>query len=118
MGTAPPKAFRGREWDEVIDYVSYAWADHAIRWIEQIKEGTVLFYEHLKGKKAAEEIERLLDAIHFSPIDPERLNCALSHRDRNDHKRVNKTWLPLEPSHQIKLMKSIHSVQQSLRRKM
>ena len=96
MGTAPPDAFKGPKWDEVIDYVSYAWADHAIRWIEQINEGTVLFYEHLKGKHAAREIERLLTEIHFGPIDPDRMYCALAHRDRTDHKRVNKTWYILQ----------------------
>jgi hypothetical protein len=41
VGKAPPEAFRGLQWEETVDYVAYAWADHAIRWIEQIEHGTV-----------------------------------------------------------------------------
>ncbi len=37
VGKAPPEAFRGPEWDATVDYVAYAWADYAIRWIEQIE---------------------------------------------------------------------------------
>ena len=33
--------------DGGLRYVAYAWADHAIRWIEQAKRDTVLFYEKL-----------------------------------------------------------------------
>lgn len=89
---ASPKSFQGRQWDEIVEYVAFAWADHAIRWIEQLKQGTVIFYENLLGPKAAIEIDRLMKAIHFSPVDPERVRCALAHRSRTDHKRVNKTW--------------------------
>lgn len=91
VGNAGPEAFEGPEWDEVVDYVAYAWADHAIRWIEQIKEGTAIFYEYLLSDSEAEvEVRRLLDTIGFKPIDPHRLRCALAHRNRTDYKRVNK----------------------------
>ena len=94
VGHAPPSAFQGPEWDEVVDYVAFAWADHAVRWIEQLKKGTVIFYENLLGDNANFEIERLLDTIEYPhrPINPERMRCALSHRNRADHKRINKTW--------------------------
>ena len=88
-GQAPPEAFQGSEWDQVVDYVAYVWADHAIRWIEQISNGTVLFYEKLMGKMAGEELERLLDVLDFHPVDPDRIRCALAHRNRLDHKRVH-----------------------------
>ena len=95
VGHAPPSAFEGAEWDEVVEYVAFAWADHAVRWIEQLKQGTVIFYENLIGDGAPKEIERLLDTIEYPhrPVDPERMRCAMSHRNRTDHKRVNKTWL-------------------------
>ena len=98
MGNAPPSAFQGAEWDEVVDYVAFAWADHAVRWIEQLKKGTVIFYENLLGDNAHYEIERLLDTIEYPhrPIDPQRMRCALNHRNRTDHKRINKTWLDIK----------------------
>ena len=88
---APPEAFKGPKWEEAVDYVAYAWADHAIRWIEQIKNGTVIFYEKLLGDAAEEELERLLNVLSFHPIDPDRMRCALAHRNRTDYKRQNKT---------------------------
>ena len=93
---ASSKAFQGRKWDEMVEYIAFAWADHAIRWIEQIKQGTVLFYENLLGTNAAMEIDRLAKAIGFGPVDQERVRCALSHRSRSDFKRVNKTWYHLK----------------------
>lgn len=89
-GTAPKEAFQGPEWNEVIEYVAYAWADHAIRWIEQIEHGTVLFYEKLMGKTAEKELRRLLKVINFEPVDSERMRCTLFHRNRTDHKRFKK----------------------------
>ena len=65
VGIAPPEAFEGPKWEETIDYVAYAWADHAIRWIEQIKNGTVLFYERLMGVTAETELVRLLNVLNF-----------------------------------------------------
>ncbi len=91
VGNAPLEAFSGPQWEESVDYVAYAWADHAIRWIEQIEKGTVIFYEKLLGEKASDELDRLLKAMDFQPIDPHRMRCALSHRNRTDHKRLNKT---------------------------
>jgi len=94
VGHAPSSAFQGPEWDEVVEYVAYVWADHAVRWIEQLKQGNVIFYENLLGDGAPKEIERLLDTIGYPhrPVDPERMRCAMSHRNRTDHKRVNKIW--------------------------
>lgn len=91
VGKAPPEAFKGPDWDELVDTVAYVWADHAIRWIEQIKNGTVIFYEKLLGQHADKELERMLVAMHFHPVNPDRMRCALKHRDRTDHKRANKT---------------------------
>ncbi|XP_046452550.1 WSC domain-containing protein 1-like isoform X2 [Daphnia pulex] len=117
VGIAPPEAFTGPSWDETIDFVAYVWADHAIRWIEQIEKGTVIFYEKLLGSNADVEIERLLHAISFFPVDRERLKCTIKHRNRTDHKRLNNPRFFLEPQHQMKMMKSIHKVQESLRRR-
>jgi hypothetical protein len=90
-GKAQPEFFSGPVWDELVDYVAYAWADHAIRWIEQIEKGTVLFYERLVGSTARKELERLFDVMEMKPVDPLRMKCALSHRNRTDHLRLNKT---------------------------
>ncbi len=91
VGSAPPEAFKGSEWEKTIDYVAYAWADHAIRWIEQITNGTVLFYERLLGNRADLELMRFLNVLNFRPIDSNRMRCTLAHRNRTDHKRLNKT---------------------------
>lgn len=116
-GKAPSNAFKGAEWDQTVDYVAYAWADHAIRWIEQIKNGTVLFYEKLVGSTAEQELERLLNVLGFHPIDPGRMRCTLAYRNRADHLRINKSRKYLDSDQRIKLMKAAHQVQQSLRRK-
>lgn len=94
VGKAPPEAFQGPQWENVVKFVAYAWADHAIRWIEQIEKGTVIFYEQLLGQNASFELERLIDAMDFKPrpVDPSRMRCTLDHRDRTDHKRLNKSW--------------------------
>lgn len=91
IGTAPSEAFQGPEWNKVVEYVAFAWADHAIRWIEQIQKGTVIFYELLR-QNTTNELNRLLEAIEFSPlpVDQDRLKCTLAHKDRIDHKRLNK----------------------------
>lgn len=94
VDNAPLEVFSGPEWEKVIDFVAFAWADHAIRWIEQIKEGTVIFYEKLFGDQANQELERLLEAMNLkrSAIHPNRMRCTLAHRDRKDFKRKNKKW--------------------------
>ncbi|XP_057371252.1 sialate:O-sulfotransferase 1-like [Daphnia carinata] len=119
VGTAPQEAFQGPQWKKVVEFVAYAWADHAIRWIEQIEKGTVIFYEQLLGRNASTELERLFDAMDFkpSPLDTERMRCTLDHRDRTDHKRLNKSWIPLEEEQRLLFIESIHRVQQSLRRR-
>ncbi|EFX88990.1 hypothetical protein DAPPUDRAFT_233913 [Daphnia pulex] len=95
FNTAPTEAFRGPEWDELVETVAYAWANHAIRWIEQIKQGTVIFYENLLGDDAQLELERLLDSMDFQPrpVDTNRMRCTLAHRDKSEYKRSNKTRL-------------------------
>ena len=87
-GNVPTESFKDPRWDETVDYVAYAWADHAIRWIEQAKRGTVLFYEKLLGDGAYIELERLLKIHNFVPIDYIRMQCALVHRNnQTDHKQ-------------------------------
>lgn len=91
-GQAPRENFTGQDWDKVVDYVAFAWADHAIRWIEETKKGTVLFYEQLLGQNATLELERFWRVMEFKePMNPDRLRCTLAHRNRMDHRRVNKT---------------------------
>ena len=85
------ETIKGSEWDETVDYVASAWADHAIRWIEQTRNGTVLFYEKLKGTLAYEELDRLLRDLNLQPIDYIRMQCVMANRDRNtDHKQESK----------------------------
>lgn len=92
IGKAPLKAFNGSQWEEIVKFVAFVWADHAIRWIEQIEKGTVIFYEELLGPNATFELQRVWEVMGFKePIDPGRLRCTLAHRNRMDHKRVNKT---------------------------
>ncbi|XP_057371251.1 sialate:O-sulfotransferase 1-like [Daphnia carinata] len=116
---APVNAFRGPVWDELVDAVAFAWSDHAIRWIEQMKQGTAIFYEHFLGDNAQHELERLLDAMNYNPqlLDPERMRCLLAHRNQSEYKRSNKTRFVLEEHHRQMLLQSIHAVQRSLRQR-
>lgn len=116
---APEDAFRGPIWDELVDAVAFAWADHAIRWIKQMKQGTAIFYENFLGDNAQHELERLLNAMNFKPqhLDPERMRCLLIHRNQSEYKRSNKTRFVLEEGHRQKLLQSIHTVQRSLRQR-
>ena len=91
-GTAHPVAFRGSSWDEFLEAVATSWADHAIRWIEGIRNGTVIFYEMLQ-REPETELNRLLRAIHFPAASNERMRCTIAHRNRTDRRRMNKTWL-------------------------
>ncbi|EFX71467.1 hypothetical protein DAPPUDRAFT_111642 [Daphnia pulex] len=92
-GTVSPTIFRGPAWNHYVDYVAYAWADHATRWIQNIRNGTVVFYELLLQDTEA-ELNRLLRAVNFSAIDPavdpERMRCTLKHKNRTDRKRSKK----------------------------
>nr|WBD92698.1 putative WSC domain-containing protein 1 [Daphnia magna] len=121
-GVVSEKDFVGPQWDKYIDYVADTWADHAVGWIENIQNGTVLFYERLLLEDTAVELKRLLNVIHFvdphhPPVDPERMRCTLLHKDRKDHKRTKKPVIPLTAGHRLKLMSSIERVQESLRKK-
>ena len=95
IGTVSPDTFKGSQWDHYVDYVAYAWADHAQRWIQTIQNGTVIFYEKLIVD-TENELRRLLNAIHSKRdghgwlVDPKRMLCTLSHRNRKDRKRDKK----------------------------
>jgi hypothetical protein len=90
-GTVSPMTFKGPAWNHYVNYVAYAWADHAIRWIQNIQNGTVIFYELLLQDTEA-ELNRLLRAVNVSidPVDPERMRCTIKHKNRSDRKRPKK----------------------------
>ncbi|KAI9562682.1 hypothetical protein GHT06_010136 [Daphnia sinensis] len=121
QGTGSPEDFTGPHWDVHVEYVAYAWADHAERWIQNIKEGTVIFYERLLHD-TENELRRLLKAIrfvnpHHPPVDPERMHCTLKHKHRLDRKRTKKPTVPLSSKHYARLMSSIDKVQRMLLRR-
>ncbi|KAI9561326.1 hypothetical protein GHT06_012282 [Daphnia sinensis] len=121
-GLVSEKDFSGPRWEEYVDYVANTWADHAVGWIESIHNGTVLFYERLLHEDTAAELKRLLDVIHFRdphhpPVDPQRLDCALKHKNRKDRKRLKKPMVPLTANQRKKFESSIERVQTSLRKK-
>jgi hypothetical protein len=67
--------------------VSKEWAEHAIRWIQNIRNGTVIFYELLL-QDTEDELNRLLRAVNLiDPVDPERMRCTIKHKKRTDRKR-------------------------------
>lgn len=95
IGTVSPDALDGPQWDEYVNYVAFAWADHAKRWISTIQNGTVIFYEQLLQGDTQSELKRILNAIHFtdsidSGINLERMRCTLEHKNRTDRKRRKK----------------------------
>jgi hypothetical protein len=95
IGTVSTIFFKGPAWNSYVNYVTYAWADHAIRWIQNIQNGTVIFYELLIIGDTEAELNRLLRAINFTdphhpPVDPDRMRCTLKHKNRLDRKRLKK----------------------------
>ena len=87
--------FKDPQWNNYVNYVTYAWADHAIRWIQNIQNGTVIFYEILLLEDTETELNRLLRSINFTdpqhpPVDPDRMRCTLKHKNRLDRKRLKK----------------------------
>ena len=84
------ETFSGSEWDKIVDFVSYSWADQAIRWIEHTQNGTVLFYEKIKGTLAFVELERLLRDLYLQPIDYTRLQCVVAHQNRKTDQNIGK----------------------------
>ena len=90
-GIASPAAFHGPLWDSFLGDAAKTWADHAIRWIQGIRNGTVIFYEMLK-RDPEKELGRLLRAINFTNVSLERMRCAISHSNRTDRKRIIKPW--------------------------
>jgi hypothetical protein len=94
-GVVSSSDFVGPQFDNYVDYVADTWADHAVGWIQDIQNGTVLFYERLLLEDTATELTRLLNVIRFNdphhpPVDPERMHCTLLHKDRADRKRTEK----------------------------
>ncbi|XP_057372312.1 sialate:O-sulfotransferase 1-like [Daphnia carinata] len=121
-GVVSENHFSGPNWEAYVDYVANTWADHAVGWIETIQNGTVLFYERLLLEDTAAELKRLLEVIRFSdphrpPVDPQRLRCALRHKNRVDRKRLKKPVVPLTADQRKKFESSIERVQTSLREK-
>jgi hypothetical protein len=95
IGTVSPVHFKGPVWNNYVNYVTCAWADHAIRWIQNIQNGTVIFYEKLLLEDTETELNRLLRFINFTdphhpPVDPDRMRCTLKHKNRLDRKRLKK----------------------------
>ena len=88
-GVAGEQYFQGDDWNEFLRFVSFAWADHAIRWIDQLKNGAVVFYEKLQNDTEM-EIRRLLHSIHFNAVDSQRLQCTISHKQRIDRRRIQR----------------------------
>lgn len=94
-GIVSEEAFWGPQWDNYVDCMADLWADHAVGWIENIQNGTVLFYERLLLEDTEAELRRLLNVINFvdphhPPVDPERMRCTLLHKGRTDRKRSKK----------------------------
>jgi hypothetical protein len=95
IGAVSAVNFKGPAWNNYVDYVTYAWADHADRWIQNIQNGTVIFYEKLLLEDTEAELNRLLRAVNFTdshhpPVDPDRMRCTLKHKNRMDRKRLKK----------------------------
>jgi hypothetical protein len=95
IGIVSPVNFKGPDWNDYVEFVAYAWADHAIRWIQNIKNGTVIFYEKLLFLDTEAELNRLLRVINFTDshnmlVNPERMRCTLKHKNRLDRKRSKK----------------------------
>jgi hypothetical protein len=93
-GIVSEKLFTGKDWEKHLNNVAFEWAEHANYWIENIKNGTVIFYELLL-KDTEKELNRLLRSINFidpqnPPVDPERMRCTLQHKNRADRKRPRK----------------------------
>ena len=58
IGTVSPVNFKGPVWNNYVNCVTYVWADHAIRWIQNIQNGTVIFYEKLLLEDTETELNR------------------------------------------------------------
>ena len=89
-GMAREDRFSGPEWNEYVQAASLSWADHAIRWIDGIENGTIIFYENLVHETEA-ELKRIIPFFYSEPVDPVRLKCTIAHKDRIDRKRLQRT---------------------------
>lgn len=88
--------FQGDGWNSFLEEALASWADHAERWIDRIRNGTVLFYEDLTRLDTESEVRRLLRVFgfgdgHQQPIDDERLQCALYRLTPPNPKLLNNT---------------------------
>jgi hypothetical protein len=89
-GMAEADRFTGSDWDEYVRLTCFSWADHATRWIDGIRNGTVVYYENLIHETEA-ELRRIIPHFYSAPIDPNRLKCAIDHKSRTDRKRLQRT---------------------------
>ena len=89
-GTADADRFTGSDWDEYVRLTCFTWADHATRWIDGIKHGTVVFYENLLHETEA-ELKRIIPHFYSGTMDPDRLKCAVHHKNRTDRRRLQRT---------------------------
>ncbi|KAI9555051.1 hypothetical protein GHT06_020350 [Daphnia sinensis] len=94
IGTVSLENFSSLKWDKYVKFVAFEWAEHAVRWIQHIENGTAIFYERLL-EDTERELKGLLNAINFidprhPPFDPERMRCTLLHKNRLDRKRKQK----------------------------
>ncbi|XP_045036723.1 WSCD family member CG9164 [Daphnia magna] len=121
IGTVSLENFSSLKWDHYIKFVAFEWAEHAVRWIQHIENGTVVFYERLL-QDTERELKGLLHAINFidpdhPPFDPERMRCTLLHKNRLDRKRKQKPTVLLTEENHSRIMYSILRVQESLQKK-
>lgn len=90
-GNAPLAVFQDPSWDTFLQGVAISWADHAIRWIHGIRNGTVIFYEMLQREPEA-ELNRLLRSVGMPEASGDRMRCTVAHMNRTDRRRMSKTW--------------------------
>jgi len=125
-GHAPPEAFSHSPnlhpgititWDHwVLDNI-LVWETVSTTWIRNMKRGGVVYYENLRDDTES-ELRRVLKMLSF-PLDEERLNCVLQHKDRNAFKRRknNQTKIenPYSRSQTLLILQSIETVQLALK---
>ena len=85
-GIADYSWFHGAEWQAYLEFAAYAWADHAVRWIDGMRHGVVAFYENLLHDTEA-ELKRILRKFYPVPIDEARLKCVVKLKNVTPHKR-------------------------------
>ena len=99
-------------WDEWVSENILVWETVATTWIRNMKRGGVVYYENLRGDTES-ELRRVLKMLSF-PLDEERLNCVLQHKDRNPFKRRKNNQTKIEYLFISKFSESCLSFSQSL----